>query len=454
MNTDFAEVEVDQRRVNLTRFPLVFPEKRDFFLEGSSVYDFSVRSGPRPFFSRRIGLTDDGMPVPIRFGLRFGGQAGKNEIGFLQVRTEAIDGVPSEDFSVARVKRTIFEESSIGAIYTRRAAVGAADSLDFPDRHTIGMDIDLKTSRFLGDKNIQLEAFAVWHTDPLNGGFGTFNDFSSRGLRFNFPNDILRIWTSYREFGGLYDPSIGFKYRTGIRRLNPGAIWNPRPRMSNLIRNFEFGINHLSVWDLYIGHVETRWTSFTLFGLRLEAGDSFFLQIQPKYERLDEAFEIHGSVVLPVGEYRTFTGTFTAWSASHRVVSAQGVVAVGRFWSGKREVYSLDLSVKPLTGIIFSGQFEKNDVRLDEGHFSTHLVRIIGEWHVTPRISFVGNLQYDDVSESMGLFTRLRWIIRPGSDVYLVYTHNWIEDPNGFDRFRWETYSRAATMKVNYTHRF
>jgi len=454
VNTDFAEVEVDERRVNLTRFPLIFPEKRDFFLEGSGVYDFSVRSGPLPFFSRRIGLTDDGAPVPIQFGLRFGGQTGKNELGFLQVRTYAVDGIPSEDFSVARVKRTIFEESSIGAIYTRRAAVGAVDSLDYPDRHTVGVDLDLKTSRFLGDKNIQFEAFAVWHTDPEKGGFGAFNDFSSRGVRFNFPNDILSIWTSYREFGGQYDPAVGFRYRTSIRRLNPGISWNPRPTTSAIIRKFEFGVNHLSIWDLYGGHVETQWTDLTPFGMHFESGDGFTSYVQSKYERLDDVFEIHNGIILPVGEYHTVNWTLHGWSASHRMVSVQGSVSLGGFWSGQQDAYSIDLSVKPWVGVLFLSQFEKNDIRLVEGHFSTHLIRFVAEWHMNPRISFVGNLQYDDVSESMGLFARLRWIIRPGSDVYFVYTHNWIEDPNGFDRFRLETYSRAATMKVNYTHRF
>jgi hypothetical protein len=125
VNTDFAEVEVDQRRVNLTRFPLRFPEQRDFFLEGSGVFSFASRSGPQPYFSRRIGL-QEGEPVPIHYGARLGGQAGPYELGFIQVGTGAGGSVGSENFTVARVKRGLFEQSAVGALYTRRASISTS----------------------------------------------------------------------------------------------------------------------------------------------------------------------------------------------------------------------------------------------------------------------------------------------------------------------------------------
>lgn len=454
VNTDFAEVEVDQRRINLTRFPLLFPERRDFFLEGSSVHDFSVRSSPYPYFSRRIGLSDDGEPVPITFGLRLGGQVGRNELGFLQIRTGRYSELSSEDFTVARIKRGFFEQSSIGAIYTRRAAIGVEDPLKSVDRHTVGFDLDLKSSHFLGDKNFQFEAFLVWHSDPQNGGFTNFGDFSSRGIRFNFPNDVWRIHTSYREFGVAYDPAVGFTRRIGIRRINPGVYYLPRPANISFIRQFEFGINHMTIVDITTSHLETQWTDYTLLGIRFESGDTFKLKWRRNFERLDKVFEIHQGVILPVGDYQAVNWTWNLSSASHRVLASRLSFTHGEFWSGHRKRYVIDLAFRPFSGISLMAQFEKNDVDLLKGDFSTHLTRLIGEWHVNPKLSMLGNLQYDDLSDTVGLFARLRWIIRPGSDLYLVYSHNWYYSEESRERSNFLTLSRAGTVKVNYTYRF
>ena len=190
VNTDFAETEVDDRRVNLTRFPLRFPEKRDFFLEGSSVFTFAPSSGVDPYFSRRIGLVG-GNPVPVRFGARLAGQVGRFDVGFLQVRTGStpygpfgIDGsVAREDFTVARAKMHILDESTIGVIYTRRASADVdlnapvgAQTRDLDDRHTLGVDLELGTSTFRGDKNLQFQAFFIAHTPPVGEEETTFFD--------------------------------------------------------------------------------------------------------------------------------------------------------------------------------------------------------------------------------------------------------------------------------------
>lgn len=454
VNTDFAEVEVDQRRVNLTRFPLYFPEKRDFFLEGSSVYDFAVRNGAFPFFSRRIGLDENGQTVPITYGLRLGGQAGQYELGFLQIRTGSYDGQQKEDFTVARVKRKLFQQSSLGFIYTRRAAAGGKGDAIPEDRHTLGIDLDLKTSRFLGDKNLQFEAFGVYHNDPETGDFGSFNQFTCRGIRINYPNDIWRIHTSYREFGTQYSPAVGFIQRVGMRRLNPGMWYRPRPAKIEFIRQFEFGFNHLSIWDITNHHLQTQWTSLTLLRIEFETGEMLSFEGRPRFENLKEPFTIHDDITIPTGEYHTMTWSFIGNTAVHRNVASGVHLAFGDFWSGRRMTYAGDITIKPTSGVNFILAFEKNDVRLTEGDFSTHLLRFLGEWHINPWISAIAQIQYDDVSDTMGLFSRFRWILKPGSDLYLVYAHNWADDPARLHRFRLNTLSRAATMKINYTYRF
>lgn len=219
VNTDFAETEVDDRRVNLTRFPLFFPERRQFFLEGSSIYSFAGSNGVNPFFSRRIGLVG-GEPIPVQFGARLGGQAGAWDVGLLQVRTGAQGEVPTEDFSVARLRRNFFAQSSIGAIYTRRGTDVSAD-VDLPDRHTYGFDLDMSTSTFLRNKNLQFEAFFAAHTESRRGDATTLGDRSARGFRLNYPNNVWQAHVSLREFGDDWNPAVGFAPRRGFRRLQP-----------------------------------------------------------------------------------------------------------------------------------------------------------------------------------------------------------------------------------------
>jgi len=452
VNTDFAEVEVDDRRVNLTRFPLYYPEKRDFFLEGSSVFNFAVRNGAFPYFSRRIGL-DKGEQIPIVFGSRLGGQTGRYELGFIQVRTAEHKDTPAEDFTIGRIKRSLFRQSSIGVIYTRRAGGTINDETELPDRHTFGADLDLSTSRFLCDKNFQFEAFFVWHTDPESDGTSSLSDRLARGIRINFPNDLWRIHTSYREFGDEYNPAAGFNDRNGIRRLNPGMFFAPRPSKIGFIRQFEFGFNHLVMAD-FSNKVETWWTNYTLLGIKFESSDELSINVQRKFERLKNNFTIHEDITIPVGEYNTFDWRLTGKTAGHRALSGNASFFKGSFWSGDRTVYEFGLTLKPIPGISITTLVERNDVNLKEGDFSTNLLRFSGGWHISPWTSITGNVQYDDVTDIAGLFVKFRWIIRPGSDLFIVYTHNWQNYGNNFEDINLSTLSKAAITKINYTFRF
>ncbi|HUF75302.1 MAG TPA: carbohydrate binding family 9 domain-containing protein, partial [Longimicrobiales bacterium] len=231
VNTDFAEVESDQRQVNLTRFPLRFPERRGFFLEGSGVFGFSPSSNASPFYSRHIGLDErSGQQIPIMYGTRLTGQVDAYELGFYQIGTgdhTYVDAgttdltIQGESFTVGRVKRRFFEQSSIGAIYTRRSM--ARYSGGFTPGHTAGLDLDLSTRSFLGDNNLDFQAFVAWNSDLESTGESftdSFERLSARGLRMSFPNDPFYTHMSYREFGSDYDPSLGFVPRNDFRRLD------------------------------------------------------------------------------------------------------------------------------------------------------------------------------------------------------------------------------------------
>ncbi len=273
VNTDFAEAEVDDRRINLTRFPLRFQERRDFFLEGSGVFSFAPRNGVQPYFSRRIGLLE-GEQIPVDYATRLGGQAGRYELGFIHVSTAEVESAEGgifagEDFTAARVKATIFEQSSIGVIYTRRATgVDPAEegALAPKDRHTAGVDLDLFTSRFLGDNNLQLEAFLAWNSNPDRDSDLSFSDLSARGFRLNFPNDVWSGHLSYREFGDDYDPAIGFVTRNAFRRIEPRIAWRPRPTI-DWIRRFDFSVQFRNLENIDSGVVEERQWQFNLLGI-------------------------------------------------------------------------------------------------------------------------------------------------------------------------------------------
>ncbi len=465
VNTDFAEVEVDQRRVNLTRFPLRFPEQRGFFLEGSGVHSFSWAD---PFFSRRIGLVQ-GQEVPIRYGARLGGNAGRYELGFYQIRTGETflemgetEGLwPTEDFTVARVRRSLFQQSHVGAVYTRRTTafdpLEGPESEGIPDRQTVGGDFNLYTSQALGRLNAQIEGFMIFHTDPA-GEAGLFSpDHRSRGYRWNFPNDLIRLHSSYRDFGRGWDPAVGFAQRRGFRRHQPTLTIAPRPEWLTSVRQFEhqFYFEYLTDWD---NRLLTRLFRVQPLQVNFESGDRFGFQVEREFERLERTFTIHGSgddaVVIPAGDYYSWGWGIGGQTAGRRMVSGSADLGRSDFWDGERTQLDLRGTVRPRRGVSLSTDYQRNEVRLEQGSFDTNLVRLSGSWNLSPLTSFTGNIQYDDVSQVVGLFARARWIVRPGSDVFLVWTHNWQNEVARLLDREFVTLSRGGAVKVNYSYRF
>ena len=449
-NTDFAEAEVDDRQINLSRFPLFFPEKRAFFLEGSNIYSFAPRSGQRPYFSRTIGLFDN-QPIPITYGARLYGRAGNYDIAFQHVRTDETEEIKPEQFTVARVRKNFWKESRIGIIYTRRSTKDG-DELDIPlqDRHTVGVDLELNTSEFLGDKNLQFEAFMVAHNRPSQADDSTqFWDRTSRGLRFNFPNQPWSGHVSYREFGEAFDPAMGFQPRVNFRRVQPTIQFNPLYEKSKLIRDMEYGIWFMHLMDL-------EWNKLSQdfrpeYQLTFETGDRFEIGVTHNYERLTSDFDIlrDSSIIIPADEYTVWILGLELATASWRKIVAEFALETGGFWTGTRDQYDFGITLRPLSGINLSAQYVLTQVDLPEGSFDTQLIRFRGSFDFSPFISLNTNVQYDNLTDLIGLNSRFRWIITPGTEVFLVYNHNWIDN---LDRFI--TLDQTAIMKVVYTHRF
>ena len=451
LNTDFAETEVDDRQINLTRFPIRFPEKRDFFLEGANIFRFAPSSGVYPYFSRRIGL-QSGNPVPISFGGRLIGKIGKVEVAAQQVRTRETDFIDSEDFSVIRVKQNFLKESSIGILYTRRHTNKGKEFVPpLPDRNTLGVDLSLNTSTFLKNQNLQFQAFAILHNpNSLDNTDKNVWDRSARGLRFNFPNDPWSGSLSYREFGVFYDPAVGFSRRNSFRRVEPRIRFSPILEKSPIIRELQWELSFENLMSLGWKKL-TQNIRLTPLSIRFESGDEISYQFIRNFERLEYNFNILGdnSIIIPIGNYTNWSHQIEIETANHRKIVYELELISEGFWSGKRTEYQNNLTIRPLEGINLSFGYIYSKVNLKEGNFKTNLIRILGDFDFSPFISFSSNVQYDDISKQIGMNNRFKYTLTPGSDIYFVYNHNWIGDKG-----KYKTTSMLGATKITYTQRF
>lgn len=464
VNTDFAQTEVDQRLVNLTRFPLRFPEKRDFFLDGAPFFDFASRpvqafgrgrgfrpSGvPRvePFFSRRIGLGPGGIPQAIHVGAKLTGQAGGQDIGFLQVRTgedtnSMGEPVLGEDFTVFRMKRRVLTQSYLGSFFGRRHARAAGGP---DDLYTAGADFRLATSTFRGSDNLMMSGYFLWSTEPEDLG-----DNLSYGLQAEYPNDRWFGSVGFTEVQPNHDPAIGFTPRRGFRAYSGQVGLGPRPEAYPWIRQLTFDVGTNLLTNMQ-NRLVTRDFNLTVLGVQLQSQDNLSVTVIPSFERLERDFEIHPGVVLPDGSEYNFTRyRFDVRTANRRILSTRSSFEFGDFLSGTRESVLVNLGIRPFVGMVANLDTEWNRVSLPEGEFQPLLYRLTLDSQFNPWIFMVNNLQYDSVSDRLGWQIRFRWTIDPGNDLYVIYTQNWVDD---IVRDRFLTQDRRGAAKIVYTYRW
>ena len=453
INTDFAETEVDQRQVNLTRFPLFFPEKRAFFLEGASVFNFSREPGTSvvPFFSRRIGLDDSGVPQPIDYGAKLTGQAGAFDVGLLQVRTRDRGSVPGEDFIVLRSQHRFWRQSYVGALFTNRSGASApglpaASDASRGARQTAGADFALATSQFLGKEVLEVSGFYLNTTKrPGSSGGAAF------GARLNMPNDPINARISVREVQDGYDPAVGFVDRRAYRLIDPAVrytVHTERGRYGKYIRRFSFESDLNYIFNLE-GQLESRRPDLQFLRVDLHSSDLLEFHLLPLYERLPRDFQISPGIVLPAGgQYSFVRRRYSTQTTTSRPVSLNATYEDGAFYSGDRRQVTGSLSVRPHRGWLINVGGDFNEVSLREGRFTTRLWLNDVNTQFNPFISLVNRLQFDTVTRQLGWQSRFRWITRPGNDIFFVYTHNWT------DRTTMETLDRKGSLKIVRTIRF
>ena len=443
-NTDFAETEADIRQVNLTRFPLFFPEKRTFFLEGAGVFDVAGLAGGTdliPFFTRRIGIHGDeetGGEVPIGVGAKIVGRQSNYNIGLLDVETRDLaDGtLRRQNLFAARVSRNIFEQSWIGAIVTNGNPDGAGTN------NLIGVDARLATSRFHGDKNASVDLFAQ-RTDDQSLG----RDYAA-GFGVSYPNDRWDLFLNWKQIGDHFQPALGFVPRVGIRTTNARIAFQPRPKRWG-IRQFFFEFEPEYITNL--GNRLENWRLFIApFNLRTESGEHLEWNVIPEFEHLDAPFEIYPGVILPAASYQWHRYRTEANTATKRWWVVDLTYWWGGFYDGTRKQTGLGVTLKPNAHLAIAVRADRNDITLREGRFYTQVVTVRADYNFTPNVSWQNLQQYDNESRLLSFQGRVRWILKPGNDLFVVVNRGWVKTfddafENSFDR---------ASSKLQYTFRF
>ncbi|MDA1092169.1 MAG: DUF5916 domain-containing protein [Acidobacteria bacterium] len=437
-NTDFAQVEVDEQQVNLTRFSLFFPEKREFFLEGRGTFDFGRGAifgglggpggGGRPgsggfgggdaptvFFSRRIGL-ESGSTVPIIAGGRVTGKVGDFSVGAVNIQTDDVQGddisnsgIRGTNFTVLRVKRDILRRSSIGGIFTNRSVSVQGDD----SNRALGVD-----GAFSFYENVNFNGYyARTQTPTADGSLDEHND--SYQTAFVYNGDLYALGVDHLLVGENFNPEVGFLRRNDFRRTFVQGHFSPRPSMA-LVRQFKFG-GSMDYIENVAGVVESRIARGS-FETEFENSDRFVADVQRSYEFLFDPFRIAPGVTIPVGGY-DFQDYFLSYSmGAQRRLAGTLSLQKGDFFGGTITTAGYTRGRVEITPrFSFEPSVSVNRVELPRGAFTAKLATTRITFTLTPRMFFGGLLQYNSTRNTLSTNLRLRWEYQPGSELFVVY---------------------------------
>ena len=443
VNTDFAQVEADEQQVNLTRFSLFFPEKREFFLENQGLFTFGGAgagpfggSTPVLFYSRRIGI-EQGREVPFDVGGRLTGRIGAFSVGALNIQTgdEPVSATLSTNFTAVRVRRDVLRRSSVGGIFTRRSVSTEASG----SNETYGLD-----GTFGFYDNLSINTYwATTRTPGLSGG-----EVSYRG-QFDYSGDRYGVQLEHLLVGDHFNPEVGFVRRDDMRRSFASLRFSPRPASIEAVRQFSWSGTVDYIEDT-AGRLETREVEGE-FQTEFENGDALLVSVEDVFEYLKEPFAIAPGVTLPVGGYDS-ADLWVGYSlGTQRRFAGTVFFEHGGFFSGDKTTAGVRggrFEVTPQISVEPSLSF--NWVDLPEGSFTTELVTARTTYTVTPLMFVSALVQYNSSNDSLGANLRLRWEYQPGSELFIVYN----EQRDTMSRGTLELENRAFVIKVNRLFRF
>jgi len=407
LNTDFAQAEVDDERVNLTRFALFFPEKRDFFIENAGQFligtTLSTDRSAELFFSRRIGLGESGGHVPILGGARVTGKEGRNNIGLLTVQTDEAFGNSGENFFVGRFSRDIFERSKIGAMVINKQAVNGGHY-----NRLVAADWSFAPHPFVSLTGFLANTFSPDVTDDQMGGH----------FRAGYLSTSTNTYVEYTDLQDNFNPEVGYVPRVGIRTTKIHYERNPRPN--------RWGIRVLEPMYVFTyttdqtGRLVTR-RNHLMVGSRLSNGGNFTIVRNGWFERLDEPFSVTRGVVIAPGSYH-----FTEWNIRFRSnPSARLYTTIAynpqEFFDGTRSDLEGSLGLRVNSQLAATAGLIRNDVDLPAGSFIANVGSFRLDYALSPTMNLRGLTQYNSLSEQWSTAARFHYIYRPGSDLFIVY---------------------------------
>jgi hypothetical protein len=430
VNPDFAQTEVDAQQVNLTRFTLFFPEKRQFFIEGADSLRMGVgllHFGPPPlelFYSRNIGLSNAGTPIAIPFGAKVTGKVSGFDVGLLNAQTEDTTRQAGENFSVARVRKEVLSRSYIGALATNRQGGGARNTLAAVD------------ARFTFFDNFNIMGLAARAEDR-----GRPAQWATQ-LGAEWRDDLLEAGANYIDIDPVFNPGIGF-VRVRERLTGVRGSFKPRPKRWG-IRQFE--LTPSSVWyHDAAGVLRSREASVT-FATSFESGDRIEVRPAANYERVVRNFAIGPGATLRPGEYDWSGVTTTFRSYNGRKVSSSVGIGVGSFYDGDKTTLTLAGDLRPNQTLSFNPTYEVNDLTLRAGSFVTHLFGLRANVSFSTNLLTSAFVQVNSAGQLAATQVRLNYIFRTIDNIYVVY--NETRHTGGvFDGLA----NKSLVMKVTYS---
>jgi len=423
INTDFAQVEADRARINLTRFSLYFPEKRQFFLEAKDLFQMNVGRRNEVFYSRQIGL-EDGQEVPIIAGARLFGKQNKTALGVMSLQTVAKDSILTTNHSVVRVRQDIGRQSSVGAIVTSKFLNG---------RHNVvyGADFIYSTSKIFGDKNLIINgSFAQSQTsDSIN------SSNSSYSVALSFPNDWIEYDLAVVGIQQNFNPEMGFLRRNNYRMYYTELQFNPRPKFMPFFRNLNLKPIDINYYvDEKTNQLESIFYELRPFGFVTKSGEVTEFNVQWLFDRLDEPFNLLDTIVIPVGEYWDTRGEVQLETFRGRKLSGEFFVNWGEFYTGKRTRLGLEANLNLNKHWNLSAEWDRNYLNFDPLNYVTDEIggRVIYAYNPKLNTSLFG--QWNNEDDEVLLNFRINWIPKIGSDFYFVI-NQLIETGNNTLRF-------------------
>jgi hypothetical protein len=433
LNTDFSHVEADTQQVNLTRFPLFFQEKREFFLENAGIFQFGAlqRSEALLFHSRTIGL-ENGQPIPILGGARLTGRAGRNYLGLLNMQTRSEDSTPATNFTVTRLRRDILGGSNVGAIFLNRQSRQPDDY-----NRSFGADVNL----IFFQTDLRVSALTAKTVTPSRE-----SDDRLGKVEGEYQNNVVRFLGSYVDIGKNFNPEMGFVRRRGRRLLRQESElrlrFTPETRLGSVLRDafLQFNTEHALLAD---GRTEDKDLRFP-FTFEFQDGSSFFIQYNPAFERVVEPFELPFDFEVPAGDYRSNWVNLSY--TSNRSKPLSGYISHGRggFYGGTSRGWGFGGIVRLNYRLSTSVDYERTHIELPQGKFHTDLVGVRTEYSFNPKMFLNAFIQYNNETDQVSSNIRFRLIHRPLSDIYVVYNN--LRDRRQ-DQTDW-------SLSLKYTHLF